>query len=148
MNVARIPLSILILVYQDPNVIITRSNVNELVLFLLAMEEAVDEGQAYVAQLLDDLDDPFMHTVGFEDGGSFYPAGIYGFRPLEAHPQGGKLLATIEDSGLLARYPGRLGLSHSLSIFNGQRSLAMLKYGVGDIQLFFQGDIKFLHQFR
>ncbi len=30
----------------------------------------------------------------------------------------------------------------------GVERLAMLKYGVGDIQLFFQGDIKFLHQFR
>jgi phenylalanyl-tRNA synthetase alpha subunit len=24
----------------------------------------------------------------------------------------------------------------------------MLKYGVQDIQLFFQGDVRFLHQFR
>lgn len=30
----------------------------------------------------------------------------------------------------------------------GVERLAMLKYGVGDIQLFFQGDINFLHQFR
>ncbi len=70
-----------------------------------------------------------MHTVGVEAGGSFRPVGIYGFRPLEAHPQGGKLLATIRDSGLQSRYSGRLALSHSLSIFNGQRSLSMLKYG-------------------
>jgi len=30
----------------------------------------------------------------------------------------------------------------------GVERLAMLKYGVEDIQLFFQGDIRFLHQFR
>jgi len=30
----------------------------------------------------------------------------------------------------------------------GVERLAMLKYGVQDIQLFFQGDVRFLHQFR
>ena len=30
----------------------------------------------------------------------------------------------------------------------GLERLAMLKYGIPDIQLFYQGDVRFLHQFR
>lgn len=95
----------------------------------VALASALQEGAAYAADMIENLGDPYMRAIGFEEDGCFRPVGIYGFRPLEAHQAGQKVIKTLHENELGNRYPGPLALTHSLSVINGERNLGILRYG-------------------
>ena len=57
----------------------------------VAMTSALQEATEYAAKLIENLDDPHMRAIGFEEDGTFRPVKIYGFRPLESHQAGKNL---------------------------------------------------------
>lgn len=93
-----------------------------------AWQHTLNELQSYVSSLIQDLDDPHYHTIGFYQHGEYAPIGLYGFRSLEEHPIGHKLLQNMTETGLINEYPGKLGIAHSYSALNGYRNRVLMKF--------------------
>lgn len=94
-----------------------------------AWQNALTECDETLTHLLQNLQDPYMHTVGFVPQEETYvPVGIFGFRELSLHPQGQKLYATLEQKRLLNEYEGPLAIAHTYSSLKKYRNLFMLKY--------------------
>lgn len=93
-----------------------------------ALQDTLQELETYLANTLNNLDDPHMHTVGFNDHGKYVPVGIYGFRDLSKHAIGPKIKSVIDNLKGDHPFSGRLAIAHTYSALNGYRNLALLKY--------------------
>lgn len=92
-----------------------------------AQEATRNETEQYLTALLNNLDDPYMRTVGERVDGVYVPVGIYGFRPLEKHVLGPDLIESMDESGLAKDYPGTLYMAHMFSALTGHRNRLMMK---------------------
>jgi hypothetical protein len=86
------------------------------------------ELETYTQGMLDNLDDPYFQTIGFNQQGTYIPVSIYSLRPLESHATGSKLLQGLQESGHIKHYPGNLAIAHSFSTLSGYRTRFLMKY--------------------
>jgi hypothetical protein len=94
-----------------------------------AWKNTEEELQGYIDSLTTNLSDPYYHTIGSVENGHYEPVGLFGFRDLELHPTGAKLMQAIGHNPELAtRYQGKLAIAHAMSMLDGHRHLQMLRY--------------------
>lgn len=93
-----------------------------------AWQATLDELKMYLDNLLANMDDPYFHTIGFNQHNEYIPIGLYGFRALEKHAIGPKLMQTLAKPELAGRYEGNLAIAHSFSALNGYRNRLLMKY--------------------
>lgn len=78
-------------------------------------------------KLVANLADPNMFTVGYEDGGTYTPIGIFGYRALGAHPFGVKIADVVASGPLAARLGSEFGIAHCVGILDAHAGLEILK---------------------
>ncbi len=100
-----------------------------------AWQETLDELEKNIQRLTENLHDPKVETIGFNQQGQYVPVGLYAFRPLQEHPTGKKLIQNLEEKNLMHFYPGSLAIAHSFSALNGYRSRFLMKYAFALIAL-------------
>lgn len=93
-----------------------------------AWQATLDELNEYVDRLIENLNDPRYHTIGYELPEGYLPVGLYGFRALNDHEAGRKLFDSMTVNGVIDRYHGNLAIAHSFSALNGYRNRALMKY--------------------
>lgn len=111
--------------------------------------EGLDEAEARKAaqaeldfqinHLCNNLNDPDMYTLGYSKTPSkghqtitvpedYEPIGIFGFRALNSHAKGKKLIENLSAKGILEKAPESYALAHAYSALNQYRGLDVLKY--------------------
>ena len=94
-----------------------------------AWESTREELELYANKIKNNLSDPRYHSIGFMHEEAYMPVGIYGFRGIEEHDIGPKLMKVIEDNPeFKARYTGNLAIAHTLGMLDGHRNRALLRY--------------------